>query len=273
MLSPVLALLAEAEFPDCWKLAFSFANLHLNYSPTTGSEVAWAELPVERSVHSVSLHVVPGWGSSTSCPFTSNLGQVFCVKEAGNGVQCVFCFCCAPLCIHEKPRYDTWTQCAKVRQRDTNCSSVTLCSFSLLGKLEVVSAFISPWCHTGGCTKGCTHTLLVTELTSHFSSESFVWSHPELCFGARWWKPSLSLRKFNVLRKVMCCSWEALGGFEMDVCLYNNNNNNNNAALFSSSTGHIQRRQRWPQQQDHQASAEPLPCPSCLTHESWSAGR
>lgn len=28
--------------------------------------------------------------------------------------------------------------------------------------------------------KGCTCSLLVPELTSHFSSQSFVWSHPEL---------------------------------------------------------------------------------------------
>lgn len=159
--------------PRLLKIGFFFANLHLNYSPTTGSEVAWAEPPVERSVHGLSLHVVPGWGSSTSCPFTRDLGQAFCVKEAGNGLRCVFCFCCAPLCIHEKPRYDTWTHCAKVRQRDTSCSSVTVCSFSLLGKLEVVSAFMSTCCHTGGQTKDA-HAVCLFLSSPHTSALSHL---------------------------------------------------------------------------------------------------
>lgn len=96
-----------------------------------------------------------------------------------------------------------------------------------------------------------------------------------LVFGAGYCKPSLSLRKFSALKKFTCCSWKVLEGFEMGVhlCYYYNNNNNDNNALFPCSTGRIRRRQRWPQQQDPQASAEHLPCPSCQTHESWSAGR
>lgn len=131
---------------------------------------------MERSIHSESLHVVPGWGSSTSCPFTTNLGQAFYVKEAGNGLQYVLCFCCAPLCIHEKPVMMHEHTVPKVRQRrDTNCSSVTVCSFSLLGKLEVISAFMSTCCHTGGCTKDV-HALCLFLSSPHTSTLSHLCS-------------------------------------------------------------------------------------------------
>lgn len=49
-----------SQVPRLLKIGFSFANLHLNYSATTGSEAVWAELPMEQSV----------LGVCTPCPCT-----------------------------------------------------------------------------------------------------------------------------------------------------------------------------------------------------------
>lgn len=146
-----------SQVPRLLKIGFFFfANMHLNCSPTTGSGVVWAELPVERSIRGVCA-ACPSTLYQTGAPAHPFLLQgtwadFLCKRSWVWTPVCAMLLLCSSLYPWEA-NYDMWTHCAKVRQRDTNCFLITECLFSLLGKLEVVSAFMGSCCHTGGCTK------------------------------------------------------------------------------------------------------------------------
>lgn len=108
------------QFSRLLKIVFSFANMHLNYSPTEGSKVAWASglAACGARPYTVCVHHAPAcWtqGSTTCCPFIINMWQAFCIKEAGFRLQYALYSCCAPSYIYEKPVMlgcgtDIWTR-------------------------------------------------------------------------------------------------------------------------------------------------------------------